>query len=341
MTAAGAVGGRRGRRLGLWLRVLLTAGLFAVLVARLGAGAFVTGVRLVGPGAVVIALGLGLVTTVAAAGRWVAVARCLGLPLRLTTAVRACYRSTLLNSILPGGVLGDIGRAVGHGRDSGDVPRGVRAVVLERAAGQGVLLVVGVPALLAGPGRISGAPLAVAAAAMLAAVAFGISRITRTGATAVILWSAVAITGHLAMFVVATRVAGVSAPVTTVVPLVVPALVVMALPLSIGGWGPREGYTAVAFGAAGLGSAAGVTTAVVYGVLSLVAALPGILALRTRGPAGAPGTTRPARPAPPGPCPRPPVTDDRPRPTCCREPVRARGGGADRRVPSPRPGSPV
>jgi uncharacterized membrane protein YbhN (UPF0104 family) len=53
----------------------------------------------------------------------------------------------------------------------------------------------------------------------------------------------------------------------------------MALPLNIGGWGPREGVTAVAFGTVGFGAAQGLTTAVVYGVLSLIACLPGAAVL--------------------------------------------------------------
>jgi glycosyltransferase 2 family protein len=44
---------------------------------------------------------------------------------------------------------------------------------------------------------------------------------------------------------------------------------------SVGGWGPREGVTAWVFGAAGLGAGRGVATAVVYGVMVLVACLPG------------------------------------------------------------------
>jgi hypothetical protein len=52
----------------------------------------------------------------------------------------------------------------------------------------------------------------------------------------------------------------------------------MVLP-SAGGWGPREGVTAWAFGAAGLGAQRGVTTAVVYGVMVFVACLPGAAVL--------------------------------------------------------------
>ena len=60
------------------------------------------------------------------------------------------------------------------------------------------------------------------------------------------------------------------------------ALLAMGLPLNIGGWGPREGVTAWAFGAAGLGAGTGLSVAVVYGVLSFVAALPGAVVLVAR-----------------------------------------------------------
>jgi uncharacterized membrane protein YbhN (UPF0104 family) len=87
--------------------------------------------------------------------------------------------------------------------------------------------------------------------------------------------SLVILAGHLGMFVLAARIAGSDASVAALLPLAVLALVAMGLPLNVGGFGPREGATAWAFGAAGLGASTGVATAVVYGVLSFVAALPG------------------------------------------------------------------
>ena len=56
-------------------------------------------------------------------------------------------------------------------------------------------------------------------------------------------------------------------------------LLAMAVPANIGGWGPREGVAAWAFGAAGLGADQGVAAATVYGVLVLVASLPGAAVL--------------------------------------------------------------
>jgi glycosyltransferase 2 family protein len=299
---------------GSLLRVLVGAGILAVLVVRLGTGAFVDGLRAIETGPVLAALGIGLLTTVFSAWRWCLVARGLGLRLPLAAAVADCYRALFLNSVLPAGVLGDVHRAVSHGQQAGDVGRGVRAVVLERAAGQVVLMVVGVGVLLAQPtllaavagDLIPGRGITVGVLAVLAAAALGAaaargrraSRIrtalrtgladARTGVLSrstwpgVVLLSVAALAGYLALFVVAARAAGSQATVGELLPLLVLALLVMGLPVNIGGWGPREAGTAFAFGAAGLGATHGFTVAVVYGVLSLIACLPGVGVLLLR-----------------------------------------------------------
>ena len=88
---------------------------------------------------------------------------------------------------------------------------------------------------------------------------------------------------------IAARTAGTTAPPSQMLPIALLVMMAMVLP-SVGGWGPREGVTAWAFGAAGLGAQRGVTTAVVYGVMVLVASLPGAAVLvvawfrRTRPP---------------------------------------------------------
>ena len=61
-------------------------------------------------------------------------------------------------------------------------------------------------------------------------------------------------------------------------PLALLAMLAMVLP-SVAGWGPREGMTAWVFASAGLGTHLGAVTAVAYGVLVLVASLPGALVL--------------------------------------------------------------
>lgn len=298
-----------------WLRMLAGLAILVALVWHLGSGAFVSGLRRIDAGTLLAGLGIGVLTTVCSAWRWSLVARGLGLRLPLGRAVADYYRALFLNAALPGGVLGDVHRAVRHGQTSGDLGRGVRAVVLERTAGQLVLLVAGAAVLLARPSPVL-APVArfltspavalsaAAVAVLLTAAALrlrarrGASRAERAvrrtlaevrqGLLAREVWPGVALssvavlTGYLGMFVLAARVAGATAPVAELVPLVVLALLAMALPLNVGGWGPREGAAAWAFGAAGLGAAQGLTTAVIYGVLAFVASLPGAAVLLVR-----------------------------------------------------------
>ncbi|MFD5388420.1 lysylphosphatidylglycerol synthase domain-containing protein, partial [Streptomyces sp. NPDC127074] len=128
--------------------------ILGVVLWRLGTGAFVDGLRTIDGLTLLAALGLGLLTTVFSAWRWCLVARGLRIRLPLGPAVADYYRALFLNAALPGGVLGDVHRAVRHGRDAGDVGRGVRAVVLERVAGQVVLIAVGVAILLAHPSLV-------------------------------------------------------------------------------------------------------------------------------------------------------------------------------------------
>lgn len=292
-------------RLWAWLRLLGAIGILVALGWRLGTDAFVAGLRAVDGWSVAVALAIGLMTTVAGAWRWCVIARRLGLPLTLGKAVSDYYRALLLNAVLPAGVLGDVHRAVSHGRRSGDVGRGVRAVVFERAAGQvvlvalgaAVLITEGVPVELPGQGVLVAASVAVAVAVAAGRSARVREHLRTAWADArtglvnaevlpkVVLLSAAAVAGHVALFVVAARLAGADAPIGRLVPLVVLALLVMAVPVNVGGFGPREAFLAVAFGAAGLGAAQGLTTGVVYGVLALISSLPGVLVLARRGSA--------------------------------------------------------
>ncbi|MCL7426068.1 flippase-like domain-containing protein [Streptomyces sp. YS415] len=309
----------RPRRSNLRAHLGTAAGLaiLAVLLWRLGTGAFLDGLRRIDAPAVLAAVGIGAVTTVFSAWRWQLVARGLRIRLPLGAAVADYYRALFLNAALPGGVLGDVHRAVRHGRSTGDLGRGVRSVVLERAAGQLALVLVGAVVLLTMPSPVRDearhlAPLLALAALGTLAVLLALRlsrppsrrrRVLRDSLEGLLStrnWpgiaasSAVVLAGHLATFVLAARVAGATASVAVLMPLAVLALLAMSLPLNVGGWGPREGVTAWAFGAAGLGAGSGLAVAVVYGVLCLAASLPGALVLVARrwAPYSAPSTDK-------------------------------------------------
>jgi uncharacterized membrane protein YbhN (UPF0104 family) len=283
-----------------WARFAGAAVTLTVLLWRLGAGPFLDGVRTVDGQALAAAAGIAVLTTGCCAWRWMIVARGLGIDLPLPAAVAAYYRSQFLNLTLPGGVVGDVHRGVSHGREMSDVGRGLRAVVWERSAGQVVQGFLTVAVLLVLPSPVRSSMPLVALAVVLGASGIvlmararprgGRSRWARIrGAAAgdirdgllarrawlgIALASALVVAGHAATFLIAARTAGITAPPSRMLPLALLVMLAMVLP-SIGGWGPREGATAWVFGAAGLGAERGVATAVVYGVMVLVASLPG------------------------------------------------------------------
>jgi hypothetical protein len=292
---------------------------------QVGAAPFIAGLRAVTWQGVVAAVTLTALTTVCSAWRWRVVARALGVGIGLPAAVCAYYRSLFLNSVLVGGVLGDVHRAVRHGRRAGDVVRGLRAVAWERLYGQVIQAVVtavvlltvpspvrpALPYVLAGVAGVVGcAALVVRGAARrgrsrLARAARAVSADLRRGLLATDVWpqltlaSVLVVAGHTATFVIAARVAGCTAPLGELVALLMVVQTAVVIPLSIGGWGPREGAAAWAFAAAGLGAATGVTVATLYAVLMLAAVGPGAGLLlgdavrRRRGPGHSGESSRP------------------------------------------------
>jgi uncharacterized membrane protein YbhN (UPF0104 family) len=323
------------RRLG-WplLRVAAAVTVLWFLWRHVGTAPFEDGLRAVTWPAIVAAVTLTALTTVCSAWRWRIAAQALGMGIGLPAAVRSYYRSLFLNSVLIGGVLGDVHRAVTHGRRSGDVVLGLRAVAWERLCGQVIQAVVTVvvlltltspvraalPYVLAGVVGVAGA---VGFAALVARHTDrrGRSRLTRAaravaddlrhGMLAPHVWpqlalaSVLVVAGHTATFVIAARVAGSTAPLGELLVLLMVIQTATVIPLSIGGWGLREGVAAWAFAVAGFGAAIGITIATLYAVLMLIAVAPGaglLLgdAVRRRRGQGQPDESRR-----PGPAPRP------------------------------------
>jgi uncharacterized membrane protein YbhN (UPF0104 family) len=292
------------RTLGAWARLVGSALTFAVLVWGLGTGPFLDGLRTIDGGALAGAAGLAVLTTLCYAWRWKIVAGGLGVDLPLPAAVAAYYRALFLNATLPGGIVGDVHRGVSHGRDVRDVGRALRSVLWERFAGQVVQVLLTVIVLLALPSPVRSFVPVVAIAVVVAVFGAVLVARARPDATrsvwarlrsgaagdirdgllarkawlGIALASALGVSGHAATFLLAAQTAGTTAPPSRMLPIAMIVIAAMTLP-SVGGWGPREGMAAWAFGAAGLGAQRGVATAVVYGVMVLVASLPGAAVL--------------------------------------------------------------
>lgn len=281
------------------VRVLVGVAILTAALMVTGVDAAIEGLRSLDTKTLLAGTALAVPTTVACAWRWRLVASRLGLGIALAPAVAACYRAQFLNTTLPGGVAGDVHRGVGHGRAAGATGRGVRAVVVERLAGQLVLATVAVPVLLLVPSAVQpDLPPAVswlAAAAAVVALGLGTRWLSGDVWPAVAVASVVALVGNVATYLLAAHAVGVTASSGTLVPLVLLVFLAAALPTNVAGWGPREGMAAWSFGLAGLGADQGLATGVAFGAMVLVANLPGALLLVvSRGRATVPVDRSPA-----------------------------------------------
>jgi len=288
-------------RLRSGLRIAAALAVVAATVAVVGVGPFLEGLASISPATIVAAVGLAAVATAAAAWRWRIVSAGFGLPLAWGDAFASYYRSQFLNTVLPGGVVGDVHRAWVQGQHHARVDLAARAVAAERVAGQLVQIVLTLAILLPLGLTSPLAPLAwiSAAIAAFAIVAVGAVAVTRRGRSAlrreyrmlrpllvrprtllaITVASIVVVAAHATTFVVAGLAARVPAGPRELALVALIVLGAAAIPVNVGGWGPREAVAAAAFALVGLGAAAGVAVSTAFGVLTVVAVAPGAIAL--------------------------------------------------------------
>lgn len=287
----------------LLLRLGISIGLLGVLARYLDLQSVVARLGRMDARWVALAVAISLLQVALSAWRWRFTAARLGLRLSLMAAWREYAIGTFLNQVLPGGVAGDLSRAWRHGRTVGRGLQGeaVRAVVLERASGQIVMLTIAGVSVAWLPRSASAdlRALFLGASALLIVVTLGVlvwarsqrqlegSLLRRTWVDAragllsmgalptQLLSSTLVVTSYIAVYVVAARAVGVDTPASTLVPLVTPVLATMLIPATIAGWGVRETGAALLWGAVGLPIADGVAISVAYGLLVLVSSLPG------------------------------------------------------------------
>lgn len=251
-----------------------------------------------------IALGVGCfsLVTVLMAWRWKITAQRLGASFGIGWAIREYYLSQLVNLCLPGGVLGDAGRAWRTPRGTIDLTRAAHAVMIERLAGQaGVLLVLmaglgwaALPGGVAWPDWLFRGLLLALCACVGVAVLVGLI-LWRSGpvrrfwhsleaallAPAVILSQlllslAIALVMIVAFWACA-RATGTALSAEAALVLVPLILTAMMIPVSVGGWGLREGAAAALFPVVGASASAGVAAGAAYGLALMIACLPGVL----------------------------------------------------------------
>jgi uncharacterized membrane protein YbhN (UPF0104 family) len=260
-------------------RVVLPLLVLLLLARRLGAEAFRPALAVVSPVPLLAALVLGGVAVTGQAARWRLLMSGARLRLGRREALAECYRASALNTVLPGGVAGDVLRAW---RQRTDAPQGWRpaaaCVLADRAVGLCVLLATAAAVLA------TEAPYIAVALGAMSVVAWAVGRpalhrLSRRQRAAVWAWSVVVLAALLGLAVVVGVVLGVPDGPDVLVTLGLAVLAGMAVPLNLGGWGPREAAGALAALLIGAPPSVGVAVAAGFGLLSTVSVLPGFLAI--------------------------------------------------------------
>ena len=246
------------------------------------------------------------VQTLLSAYRWQFTAQQLGHHFGLGHAIREYYLSQILNQSLPGGIMGDAGRALRARHDRG-LRRSGAGVIIERSLGQAALLIVLAAAFLitdrtALPRAVQGIIALLLGGAILAAGVVTVTSFLRgplgtaSRRAVELLHCAVlqngalprqvalnfAITAaNIAAFAFCAHATGTAMSATQAALLVPLILLTMVIPLTVSGWGIREGAAAALFPLIGATGTAGLAASTAFGLLFLVSTLPGLLVLMT------------------------------------------------------------
>lgn len=245
--------------------------------------------------------------SVAAAQRWRMVSCAIGSPLSFAMALRIYMIGTFFNQTLPSAIGGDAVRVWLVNRLGHSLTRSFSVVICERAIGL-IALVAIIAATLPHLWRLvpdaaarasltvlvavalAGSGLAIALgdrlAALLARFPLGRSlaqlpgdfRRAVLGSGSGLVMSVLSIAAHLfniAIFALLAHGLDLSIGFLDCVALVPPVVLLTMLPISIAGWGVREGAMVVAFGYAGVAPADAIALSLLQGLVYLVGGLPG------------------------------------------------------------------
>jgi glycosyltransferase 2 family protein len=266
------------------LRLVVTACALGLVLWVAGPQDVAQTLRAVDPGWLVLAV-LALAAQIAlSALRWRVTAQALGHDLPPLWAVREYGLSVAINTFLPGGILGDVGRIL---RSRGLGWKGAAAsVILERLSGQVALGMVAVMALSLWWGTWLGWALPVAMVAGGAVLLFALPTLRQLLGQvwlAAGIWpSQLALTlviliANLAGFWCAARAVGVLLALPDALLVLSLTLLAMLVPLTVNGWGLREGAAAALWPMVGITAPQAVAGSVAFGLACMGAALLGLI----------------------------------------------------------------
>ena len=284
------------------LHLALPAVLIVLIVHVVGAGDIASRLAAANPVWIAAAGAACLAQMLLSAWRWRLTAARLGLSIPMRMTVTEYYLSSAINATIPGGVVGDAARAV-RMRERAGLEIAAQAVIVERLAGQVALVAtLGLGITLSGKAELQEPAALIFAVAALVAASVGVAvRVSenlfvpavmrRLGTAIATCWlnrrdamsqitlSILIVAANLASFAFAARATGTVIGFPDLLYAIPLILFAMLVPLSVMGWGYREGAAALVFPIIGAGAAAGVSASIAFGAVIVIVSLPGLFVL--------------------------------------------------------------
>lgn len=287
----------------LALRWSISLGLILMLLLWIEPGRVLAELGQIDPSWLLLALAVSGIQVGLSAWRWQFTAQRLGLNLPWRRAFSDYYLASLINQVLPGGLVGDAWRAHRHGRQSGQRGRAWRAVIIERASGQLVVVLLTAAAVAVVPSwraaLLNISPgLTMALLLLIVTVVIGLSaylarrwpdvfqvlrKDTHLALLAPKAWpvqlasSLLIVASYTLVFALTARGLGIGLDFLLLMALAMPVLLAMLIPVTVAGWGFREAAAAGIWLSLGMNPEQGIAVALAYGLVILVASLPGLI----------------------------------------------------------------
>jgi uncharacterized membrane protein YbhN (UPF0104 family) len=290
------------------VKFALTAAVLGWLLSKIELRLVIATIRAIPPSALAMTVLLVAAQPLIAAFRWHLIMRYLGTPIPFIRTLQVFWIALFAAALLPGGVAGDGIRAWVLAR-AGTLPsKSVNSVLLDRAVALAGLLFLVAASVPFVDDRIAAAPVRFAAAGALvagiaAALVIGLCirvppRWQRFRAARAIanlsndLWaictprrhaygltflSIIAIWCYSLNVYLLVRSLGIPVGVLDCMSLAPLVVLVTTLPISLGGWGLREGSMVGLFGIVGVAPAASLSVSILVGLLSTSVSFPGAL----------------------------------------------------------------
>lgn len=290
------------------VKLAVTVGALGWLLYKFEVGNVFANLRSVSMPALVLAAVLVLAQSVLAAVRWHLLMRYLGLSIALIRTLQIFWIGQFATALLPGGVAGDGVRMWVLTRDGTKASTSINSVILDRAVALTGLFLLVAASLPFADDRVAPAPVRYGVAAFLVigiAVALGIGILLRllarwqghraaravaalsddlrtvcrvpTHAVGLVVLSLIGIGCNILTLFVLLRSLGVALGLADCMVLAPLVILATTLPISLGGWGIREGSTVGLFSLIGVAPAISLTSSIVIGLLSTAVSIPGIL----------------------------------------------------------------